>query len=131
MVVRRKYKFNIIDHLYYMIGQDRLHNEMPSWKFSPLDAAISVFIIWPALAIGFFMPNDVTQIVWLVITVAAYIYIEPRWEKHRFTPARERAYCRRYPERKKNCSVWLLIGINIAMAIVSSSLCLWLISIIK
>ncbi len=132
MIKRRyKYKFNIIDHLHYMIGQDRLHNVMPSWQFSPLDAAIAVFIMWPMLCLCLIMPNDEMQIAWFVITVSAYLYGEPRWEKSRFTPARERAYYRRYPNRKNNCSVWLLIGINIAMAMVSGSLCLWFITTIR
>ena len=130
-MIKRRYKFNIIDHLHYMIGQDRLHNEMPQWQFSPLDAAIAVFIMWPMLCLCLIMPNDEMQIAWLVITVSAYLYGEPRWEKSRFTPARERAYYRRYPNRKNNCSVWMLIGINIAMAMVSGSLCLWFITTIR
>ena len=77
---RRKYRFNIIDHVHYMIGQDRLHNEMPQWQFSPLDAAIAVFIMWPMLCLCLIMPNDKMQIAWLVITVLAYLYGEPRWE---------------------------------------------------
>lgn len=75
-MIKRRYKFNIIDHLHYMIGQDRLHNVMPKWQFSPLDAAIAVFIMWPMLGLCLIMPNDEMQIAWLVITVSAYLYGE-------------------------------------------------------
>ena len=114
-----------------MIGQDRLHNKMPKCQFSPLDAVIAVFIMWPMMCLSLIMPNDVMQIAWLAITIAAYLYVEPLFGKNRFTPARERAYYHRYPERKNNCSIWLLIGINIAMVTVSCLLCLWLITNIR
>lgn len=114
-----------------MIGQDRLHNEMPKWQFSPLDVAIAVFIMWPMLCLSLIMPNDEMQIAWFVITIAAYIYGEPLLEKYRFTPARERAYYRRYPKRKNNCSVWLLIGINIALVVISVHILFWIISNIE
>ena len=103
MAFKRKYKFSIIDHLYYAGRIRRIHNR---WSM-PLDAIfLWVFAVVPSLliirflywVIPLWLPSALSVgLVWAAVEVYSKI------EKKYFTKARERAYYRLYPERKDNC----------------------------
>lgn len=109
----QKYRFNILDHLHYVVGEDRLHTIPRKWRFSPLDVAVIVFFSPPILILSLFLPYMALQIAVATIGIMALSNYDSLLKK-RFTSERERAYYRRYPNRM-NCSIWLLIGIDIAI----------------
>ena len=107
MAFKRKYKFSIIDHLYYAGRIRRIHNR---WSM-PLDAIfLWVFAVVPSLliirflywVIPLWLPSALSVgLVWAAVEVYSKI------EKKYFTKARERAYYRLYPERKDKNYFWL------------------------
>lgn len=100
MAFKRKYKFSIIDHLYYAGRIRRIHNR---WSM-PLDAIfLWVFAVVPSLliirflywVIPLWLPSALSVgLVWAAVEVYSKI------EKKYFTKARERAYYRLYPEKR-------------------------------
>ena len=110
MAFKRKYKFSIIDHLYYAGRIRRIHNR---WSM-PLDAIFYwVIPLWlpSALSVG---------LVWAAVEVYSKI------EKKYFTKARERAYYRLYPERKDKNYFWLQLLLPLGLWLIDLCLIFWL-----
>ena len=102
MAQRRKYKFNWIDHLYYT-GKD-----VAVWSvwFYFEFFFISVPLLLLLLCVGVMLIKQTANATLIHISTyascaLAVVLYSKRWLKiHRFTPQRERAYFRRYPQRK-------------------------------
>ncbi len=116
---RRKYKFNAIDYLWYM-GKDSWRVPLSMWPSPSVAFAINrVFGI--SLSVGaffiFLSPQygESIFVTFWILGVIAYFSVESYLKKHRFTPLHEKAYFRRYPERK-NTSMWLLILIPLIVS---------------
>ena len=126
MGFRRKYKFSIIDHLYYAGRIRRIHNR---W-FMPLDAIfLWVFAVVPSLLIIRFLywviPSwllSALSVGWVWATVEVYSKIEKKY----FTKARERAYYRLYPERKDKNYFWLQLLLPLCLYSIVLGISLWL-----
>lgn len=101
---RRKYKFNALDHMYY-IGHGALQSPLRWWA-TPLRAVVMAFFLTPMVFLSAFI-KGVAGAVIFVAAVAGSIGFEWLLERYRFTPERERAYFRRYPDRKRY-RPWLL-----------------------
>lgn len=115
---RRKYKFNWLDRLYYM-GV----NYGPARWPMPFEALLYSILMWPvALSVIFWVSSDKQKIFYTlcIICVIISLYDWPL-EKYHFTPEREQAYFRRYPQRRQlslKVMPWLPITIllgNIAI----------------
>jgi hypothetical protein len=50
---RRKYRFNIIDHLHYVAGWERLHNYFPKYREFQTPLEDVLFLAVPVLALPF------------------------------------------------------------------------------
>ena len=126
MGFRRKYKFSIIDHLYYAGRIRRIHNR---WSM-PLDAIfLWVFAVVPSLliirflywVIPLWLPSALSVgLVWAAVEVYSKI------EKKYFTKARERAYYRLYPERKDKNYFWLQLLLPLCLYSIVLGISLWL-----
>lgn len=103
MAQRRKYGFNWLDHLYYTGKGGPAQWSM--WFY------IECFFVLPPLILlllcAVVMVREQTVNTVLVIlsicaacALAVVLFSKRLLEKRRFTPQRERAYFRRYPERK-------------------------------
>ena len=101
---RRKYKFNVIDYLWYM-GKDSWRVPLSRWP-SPFEAVANSLIVFPMLMGGFIlgsMSSKYGVAIFISFFIGMFIMMfsyNGFLKKHRFTPERERAYFRRYPERK-------------------------------
>lgn len=101
---RRKYKFNVIDYLWYM-GNDSWRVPLSRWP-SPFEALTNCLIIIPLVFCGLYFGAtnhqyiNVIFISFVIVAVAIPFFCLSLLKKHRFTKERERAYFRRYPERK-------------------------------
>ena len=126
MGFRRKYKFSIIDYLYYTGSIRRIHNR---W-FMQFDALFfCVFGVFPSLLIMRFLywviPSwlpSALSVGWVWATVEVYSKIEKKY----FTKARERAYYRRYPERKDKNYFWLQLLLPLCLYSIVLGISLWL-----
>lgn len=102
MAQRRKYKFNWIDHLYYT-GKD-----VAVWSvwFYFESFFVLVPLVLLLLCVGVILIKQTANAALIQISICAacalaVVLYSKRWLKiHRFTPQRERAYFRRYPQRK-------------------------------
>lgn len=113
MAQRRKYNFNWLDHLYYMgvnYGSSR-------WPM-PFEALICSILMWPFVFILiFWVKSDEQMIGWLLFGCVAFFFSDWPFKKFLFTPKRERAYFRRYPQRKHisyNTLWWLSLSITVS-----------------
>lgn len=100
---RRKYRFNIIDHLHYVAGWERLHyNVILKCREFQTPLVDVLFVAVPVLALPFsvFFPTIYSLFAFLLSGFAVVSLVNYLLDKYRFTPARERAYYRRYPQRK-------------------------------
>lgn len=119
---RRKYTFNWLDRLYYIgKGDDQLPFK---WRqLTPFNTLIYSMLLWPvAFSIILWYPSNQLKIIYTlcIICVIISLYDWPL-EKYYFTPEREQAYFRRYPQRRQisvKVMPWLPITIlltNIAI----------------
>ena len=117
---RRKYKFNVIDYLWYM-GKD---SERISQFSTPYKAVAWSIVIYASFLAGMVIASlchgfsEVIIPASLIFGFIAYIRYEVYLEKHHFTKEREREYFRRYPERT-HYSSWLLFIIPIMVIVLS------------
>lgn len=103
MAFQRKYRFNWIDHLYYTTCK-----EMARWSvwfyFESLFVLVPLVLL--LLCVGVMLIKQTANAALIHISIyaacaLAVVLYSKRWLKiHRFTPQRERAYFRRYPQRK-------------------------------
>lgn len=125
MAANRKYKFSIIDYLYYA-GRTRY---IYKW-YMPLEAIFLIVfgIIPPFLIMRFLywaMPSWLMLVLflgWAWATTEVYSKIERKY----FTKARERAYYRRYPERKDKNYFWLQLLLPLCLFAIDFSIIFWL-----
>lgn len=102
MAQRRKYKFNWLDHLYYT-GKD-----VAVWSvcFYFESFIVLVPLVLLSLCVGVMVIKQTANAALIHISIyaacaLAVVLYSKRWLKiHRFTQQRERAYFRRYPQRK-------------------------------
>ena len=126
MGFRRKYKFSIIDHLYYTGSIRRIHNR---W-FMPLEAIFfCVFSVFPSLLIMRFLYLVIPS--WLLSALSvgwawAAVEVYSKIEKKYFTKARERAYYRLYPERKDKNYFWLQLLLPLGLFLINLGIAYWL-----
>lgn len=113
MAQRRKYKFNWLDHLYYM-GVNYGSTRLPM----PFDALVYSVLMWPMMfSIIFWASDDVQEIICMTLYFVVILFYDWPLRKFRFTHERERAYFRRYPQRKEHSVIlhfWLPITIYLA-----------------
>lgn len=108
---RRKYKFNWLDRLYYM-GV----NYGPARWPMPFEALVYSVLMWPFVFILIASKNEQTLFYTLGIFIVILLFYERPLKKYWFTPERERAYFRRYPQRKHisfNTVWWLSLTITL------------------
>lgn len=113
MAQRRKYKFNWLDHLYYM----GVNHGPERWPM-PFEALAGSVLLWTVALSGIFWYPDNKQNINYTLCIFAVIilFYERPLKKYWFTPERERAYFRRYPRRKHishNTLWWLSLTINL------------------
>ena len=107
---RRKYKFNWLDHLHYMGA-----NCGPTRWPKPFEALVCSVLMWPFVFILIASRNEQTLFCTLGIFIVILLFYERPLKKYWFTPERERAYFRRYPQRKHisfNTVWWLSLIIT-------------------
>ena len=118
---KRTYKFNWLDHLYYIgKGCDKLPYE---WTLlTPFHVVMFSILMWPLMfCIIFWAKSDEQKIICMTFWIAAILFYQWPLEKYRFTPEREQAYFRLYPQRRQlslKVMPWLPIKIllgNIAI----------------
>lgn len=114
---KRTYKFNRFDHLYYM-GV----NYGPARWPMPFDALVGSILMWPFV---FFLIALKDEQIFFFCTLCIFVIITLFYErplkKYWFTPERERAYFRRYPQRKHisvNTVWWLSVTITLTNIVV-------------
>lgn len=117
MAHRRKYKFNWLDHLYYFgMGND----EMPlNWRhLTPFYVSVNSILIWPvAFSVILWHESDPLKSIYTfgIFCVIISLYDWPL-KKYHFTPEREQAYFRQYPQRRQisvKVMPWLPITIYV------------------
>lgn len=125
MAQQRKYKFNWLDHLYYM-GV----NYGPARWPMPFEALVGSILLWPFVFILIASRDEQKLFCTLCIFVIIILFYERPLKKYWFTPERERAYFRRYPRRKHVSvnTVWGLSLVIIATNIIAIFLVLYLLS---
>lgn len=124
MAFQRKYKFNWLDHLYYLgkytaVGVGVWSNLMLALSVLPL--TLLLFCLIHILADQKY--NAAIMQVSINSTCALAVIFCSNWllKKLRFTPQRERAYFRRYPERKDvNYKYSLLYYICMVLLLISA-----------
>ncbi len=124
MAFQRKYKFNWLDHLYYLgkytaVGVGVWSNLMLALSVLPL--TLLLFCLIHILADQKY--NAAIMQVSIYSTCALAVIFCSNWllKKLRFTPQRERAYFRRYPERKDvNYKYSLLYYICMVLLLISA-----------
>lgn len=125
MSFNRKYKFSIIDFLYYA-GRTRY---IYKW-YMPLEAIFLIVfgVIPPFLIMRILyrvMPSWLMLVLflgWAWTTTEVYSKIEKKY----FTKARERAYYRQYPERKDKNYFWLQLLLPLCLFAIDFSIIFWL-----
>lgn len=128
MAFQRKYKFNWFDHLYYMgkhtIGLGVWFHLMCVFFMPPLTLLI--------LCVIYFLSertyNEVITRVSICAICALAVIFYANWllKKYRFTPQREKAYFRRYPQKKdikyKDSLYFICIGLYLSAGLLGSYL---------
>lgn len=122
---RRKYKFNWLDRLYYM-GV----NYGPARWPMPFEALVYSVLMWPFVFILIASRNEQTLFCTLGIFIVILLFYERPLKKCWFTPERERAYFRRYPQRKHTSAntLWWLSLVITATNVIAIFLVLYLLS---
>ncbi len=122
MAHQRKYKFNWLDHLYYIgRGSDQVPLEW-SW-LTPFYTLVNSILMWPmAFYIILWHSSDQPKTIYtLCIVLVIILFYGWPLEKYHFTPEREQVYFRRYPQMRQisvKVMPWLPITIlltNIAI----------------
>lgn len=119
---RRKYKFNVLDYLWYM-GKNSWRVPLQRWP-TPFDAVVLSILASCEILVGIYFVKKFPQygtiifLTFIMLGMILYLYYADILRKYHFTPEREKAYFRRYPERE-HCSLWLLILIPMILLIVS------------
>lgn len=130
---RRKYRFNIIDHLHYVAGWERLHYKV-ILKYREFQTPLEdvLFLAVPVLALPFsvFFPTIYSLFAFLSSGFAVVTLVDYLLDKYRFTPARERAYYRRYPQRKNGLKPWWHTVFNFARLIITLGIYFFIIGFI-
>lgn len=126
---RRKYRFNIIDHLHYVAGWDRLHNYITKYRefITPLEDVLFFAIPVIALPFSIFFPSIDCLLIFMLSGYAMFPLVNYLLDKYRFTPARERAYYRRYPQRKGGFKPWWYTAFYFAGWIITLGICFFII----
>lgn len=109
---RRKYKFNWLDHLYYM------GNDVVVWSvwfyFELFFVGVPLLLLLLCVGVMVIKQTVNAPLIYISIYAAcalAVVLYSKRWLKiHRFTPERERAYFRCYPQRKHYRTPFITIG---------------------
>lgn len=110
---RRKYKFNWLDHLYFM-GKGSWRVPLRAWP-TPFEALGWAVVGVPLMFLILFVAKSLlTGYICIACLIAASFGWEWLVRKYRFTPQREKAYFRRYPDRKQY-SIKRLFWIPVAM----------------
>ena len=126
MAFKRKYKFSIIDHLYYAGHIRRIHNR---W-FMPLEAVcFFIFGFFPPFLFLIFLAEALPMWLSMVLFVGSFwgeVELYSRIEKEHFTKAREQAYYRRYPERKDKNYFWLQLLLPLGLFLINLGIAYWL-----
>lgn len=102
MAFKRKYKFNWLDHLYYL-GKYSVGVRVWFYLLLVLFAPpLTLLLICLIHILADQKYNATIMQVSIYSTCALAVIFGSNWllKKRRFTPQRERAYFRRYPERK-------------------------------
>ncbi len=116
---RRKYKFNVLDYLWYM-GKDCLRRQ----QFTPFDTIAYCLTILPIGFCGYRLaanfPNyaDIIFYTFLIGAGVLGYSVIVLLMKYRYTPEREREYFRRYPERT-HYSRWIIFIVPIIVIVLS------------
>lgn len=109
MAQRRKYKFNWLDHLYYM----GVNHGPERWPM-PFEALVYAILMWPFVFILIASRDEQTFFCTFCIFAVIILFYERPLKKYWFTPERERAYFRRYP-RRKHVSVNTVWGLSLVI----------------
>ncbi len=122
---KRTYKFNWLDHVYYM-GV----NYGPARWPMPFEALVYSVLMWPFVFILIASKNEQTLFYTLGIFIVILLFYERPLKKCWFTPERERAYFRRYPQRKHTSAntLWWLSLVITATNVIAIFLVLYLLS---
>lgn len=117
MAQRRKYRFNWLDHLYYM-GKHTF--DLGVWvhlMFVLFMPPLTLLILCVIYFLSERTYNEVIIRVAICSICALAVIFYANWllKKHRFTPQRERAYYRRYPQKKDTNFKWSLYFICIGL----------------
>lgn len=128
MAQRRKYKFNWLDRLYYM-GVNYVPDRWPM----PFEALIYSILMWPFVFIMILLYKRDEPVIGLLFVVCMGLFFHfYDWplKKFLFTSERERAYFRRYPQRKniKYNTLWWLSLVITATNVIAIFLVLYLLS---
>ncbi len=121
---RRKYKFNVIDYLWYM-GKD--YEGRSKERFTPFVAVALCLTMLPMSFCGFYFAANFpkyAEVILYSFLIGAFVLwysVIVLLMKYRFTPESERAYYRRFPERT-HYSRWILLILPIIVLIISFSL---------
>ena len=102
MAFQRKYKFNWLDHLHYM------GNDVVVWSvwfyFELFFVGVPLLLLLLCVGVMVIKQTVNASLIYISIYAActiAIVFNSKRWLKiHRFTPQRECAYFRCYPQRK-------------------------------
>lgn len=128
MVQRRKYKFNGLDHLYYM-GKHTF--DLGVWFHLMLVLFMPPLTLLILCVICFLSERTYNEVlvrvsICAICALAVIFYANWLLKKHRFTPQRERAYYRRYPQKKDMNFKWSLyficIGLHLSAGLLGSYL---------
>lgn len=110
MAFRRKYKFNWLDHLYYM-GKHTV--DLRVWfhlmlvLFLP-PLGLLIFCVICFLSERTYNKVIIRVSICSICALTVVFYANWLLKKLRFTPQRERAYFRRYPQKKDIYFKWSL-----------------------
>lgn len=110
MAFQRKYRFNWLDHLYYMgkhaVGLRVWFHLMLVLFLPPL--GLLIFCVIYFLSVRTYNEVIIRVSICSICALAVVFYANWLLKKHRFTPQRERAYFRRYPQKKDIYFKWSL-----------------------
>ena len=124
MAFQRKYKFNWLDHLYYLgkytaVNMGVWSNLMLALSMLPLTLLLMCLI--HILADQKYNATIMQMSIYSTCALAVIFCSNWLLKKLRFTPQRERAYFRRYPERKDVNYKWsLLYYVKMGICLISA-----------
>lgn len=116
MAYKRKYKFNWLDYLYYM---GRGTPGLDVWFYfllvpRTLPTVLLLLCVYTMLIEQSFNPALMRMSIYAAFALVVIHYCNWLLKKYRFTPQREQAYFRRYPQRKHykwSLIYWICIGL--------------------